>query len=160
MCFSIRFEAATTQHPQGENTDFILRPQFPCSQKTCFLTFSELCKDTPRKHCAILWEKRTMEIVLGVLNVMPLVTQIRWNSTVKWFPSEKWKAACFFQNTQKHDQSCCSNEVKSESDCFSGRLKTDNILPPQVENIVFIIRVKFPNSQNHVSWMFQSCVKI
>ena len=49
--------------------------------------------------------------------------------------------------------------MKSESDCFSGRLETDNILPPQVENIVFIIRVKFPNSQNHVSWLFQSCVK-
>ena len=49
--------------------------------------------------------------------------------------------------------------MKNESVCFSGRLETENILPPQDENIAFIISADFPSSQNHVSWLFQSCVK-
>ena len=159
MFFYGKIKTATIQPSLWGNIYFAIRPQFPGSQKKCFLRFSELCKDTPRKHCTIPWEERTVESALWVLNAVAFVTQIRWNSTVRWLPSEKWQAACFFQNSQELDQSCCSNEVKTESVCFSGRLETENILPPQVENIAFIIRANFPSSQNHVSWLFQSCVK-
>ena len=37
---------------------FVIRPQFPGSQKKCFLRFSELCKDIARKQCTIPWEKK------------------------------------------------------------------------------------------------------
>ena len=37
-------------------------------------------------------------------------------------PSKKWQVDCFFQKTQKSDQSCC-NEEKNEPGCFSGRFE-------------------------------------
>ena len=57
MCFSIRFEAATIQHSQGENTDFILRPQFPCLQKQVSLHFQSFVK-THLGHTIPFHEKR------------------------------------------------------------------------------------------------------
>ena len=70
----------------------------------------------------------------------------------------KKEAARYFQKAQKLDQSCC-NEEKSEPVCFSCRFEVAIIQLPQVENIVFTIRAQFPGSQNHVSWLLQSCVK-
>ena len=71
------------------------------------------------------------------------------------FPVRSGKQ-CFFQNTQKLYKSFCSNEVKNESLCFSGRLETENILPPQDENIAFIISADFPSSQI----MFLGCFRV
>ena len=54
-------------------------------KEACFPSFSELSKNTPRKHCTTPWEKRSRESVLWLLTAIPVVSLIRWNSTISNF---------------------------------------------------------------------------
>ena len=65
--------------------------------KNMFTSGFRLCKDTPRTHSTIPWEKRSRRGVLWVLNAMFVVTQIRWNCTLRWLPRMKWQAAVFVE---------------------------------------------------------------
>ena len=56
--------------------------------------------------------------VLYVLNCIPVVTLIRWNSTVIWLPNKMCQAAFFFQKTQKLDASCFCNDGKNAAVFF------------------------------------------
>lgn len=132
----------------------------PRLTKTCFPTVSELCKDTPGTQCTILWEKRSGERVLWELSTIPVVNLIRWTGTGRRLPSMKWQAPCcfFFLKTQKLHESCGCNKEKINQ-CLSIRVEAAIIQLPEVENITFTIRDKFPGSQKHVYWQFQSSVK-
>ena len=81
--------------------------------KSIFPIVSELCKDTPGPHRTILWEKMSGESVLLVLTTIPVVTVIRWNCTVKWFPSQN-SEACFLFQKQNNEKRCCYNEERNE----------------------------------------------
>ena len=78
--FNGKVKTTTIQSSLWGNISFAIRPHFPGSQKQCFLRFSELCKGTPRKHCAIPWEKRTMESFLEYW--MPCLLLHRLGETV------------------------------------------------------------------------------
>ena len=132
-CFSVQFEAETIKLLQSENTSF-----------ACIW---ELCKDTPRMHCKIPWEKRSGESILWVLTTIPIVTLINWNCTLKWLLSKKWQEACFFSKTQILDQNCCWSEEKNQPAYFSWRCEVATILISQVENTAFEIMPQIPGSK-------------
>ena len=98
MCFSDRSEAATIQLSQKEA--FYQKGPISRFTKTCFLAVSEFCKDIPSIQCAILLEKMSGESVLCVLNVLPVVTLIRWNCIDRWLPIKKWQVVCCSQKTK------------------------------------------------------------
>ena len=66
--------------------------------KNMFTSGFWLCKDTTRTHSTIPWEKRSRRGVLWVLNAISVVTQIRWNCTLRWLPRMKWQAAIFVEH--------------------------------------------------------------
>ena len=111
----------------GEKYCFLHPTPIPTLPDTCFLAVSELCKDTPRIHWTIPWEKSTGESVLWVLMVIPVVTLTTWKCTVSWLRAKEWQEACFFQKNQIYDQSCCSNEEESEPVCFASRFEAETI---------------------------------
>ena len=82
----------------------------PMFTKACFLAATELYKDTPRIHCTILWENWSGKSALWLLTAVSLVTLIWWNCSARWLSNKKWQTACFFQKTQKLDQSCGNEE--------------------------------------------------
>ena len=80
LCFSHRFKSPTIQLSHGNKKKNIL-PSGPNlrihnNMHTCF---SELCKDTCRTQWTIPWERRSGEIVLWMLNLIPVVILFRWN---------------------------------------------------------------------------------
>ena len=105
--------------------------------KTCFPSFSELCKDTPRTHHTIPWKKRSWETFLLVLTDTNVVTLIRWNYTVFWHYSDEWQLACCFQKSQILDQTCFSNEEQNEPVLFSGRFEAELFTFQRQKNTAF-----------------------
>ena len=89
---------------------------FPC--------FSDLCTDTFRTHCTILWEKLSGETVLSgaVLTVIAAVSLIRWNCTVSWLPSKKSETSFYFRKV-KIMTKVVAMKKKKESLWISGKVK-------------------------------------
>ena len=137
---------------------FYHKGPIPSFTKACFPAASELCKDAPRTHRTIPWEKMSGETVPWELISIPVVILTGWNNTVRWLPCLKSEGACCFHKTPKLYQSYCFNE-KNETVCFSGSFEVETIQLSQWENTSFAIRPQFPGSQNHVSLKFQNCVK-
>ena len=93
-------------YPAFTGEKYWFHPKAPISifTKTCFLAFSELCKDTPRTHHTIPWKQRLWETFLLVLTDTDVITLIRWNCTVFWHYSNEWQLACCFQKNQILDR--------------------------------------------------------
>ena len=137
---------------------FYHKGPIPSFTKACFPAASELCKDAPRTHRTIPWEKMSGETVPWELISIPVVILTGWNNTVRWLPCLKSEGACCFHKTPKLYQSYCFNE-KNETVCFSGSFEVETIQLSQWENTSFAIRPQFPSSQKHVSLQFQNCLK-
>ena len=90
-----------------------MRPQ----QKHVFLQFQSYVR-TLLGHIAPFLEKRCKGGVFCECWLTYQFTQFRWNSTIRWLSSKKWKASCCFQESLKHDQIYFCNEEKSEPVCF------------------------------------------
>ena len=123
-----------------------------------YTCFSELCKDTCRTQWTILWERRSGEIVLWVLNLIPVVILFKWNWMLYELPARSGKQPVSFEKIQILHQSCCCNKEKNESGCFSGRLEAATSFTGS--KYYFYHQVPFSGSWKHVSMQFQSCVKI
>lgn len=67
-----------------------------------FPSFSELCTDTYRTHCTILWEKLSGKTVLSgaVLTAIASVSLIRWNCTISWLLSKKLGVSFYFRKVK------------------------------------------------------------
>jgi len=140
----------------------------PRFTKSCFPVISELCKDligyTVPFHEKTGQRRVFCECWLPYLLLPWLGTAV----TLKWCcyvtsqqdvtSSLLFVCLFVFQKTPKFDRSCCIEE-KNEPVCFSGRSEAGIIQLPKVKNTTFTIRAQFPGSQQHVSWLFQSCVK-
>ena len=122
-------------------------------KEACFPSFSELCKNRPRKHCTIPWEKRSRESVLWVSIAISVVTLTRWNCTVRWLPRKKWQVPWFLKKAQILDQRCCYEE-KNEPRCFSISIEAAIFQLSQEENTAFANGPQCPGSEKHDSLQF------
>ena len=98
-----------------------------------FPSFSDLCTDTFRTHCTILWEKLSGETVLSgaVLTVIADVSLIRWNCTVSWLPSKKSETSFYFRKVKIMTKVVVK---KKKSLWISGKVKAATIQLSLEEN--------------------------
>ena len=118
-----------------------------------FPSFSDLCTDTFRTHCTILWEKLSGETVLSgaVLTVIADVSLIRWNCTVSWLPSKKSETSFYFRKVKIMTKVVVK---KKKNHCgFLARLRLQ-LSSFHWRKIILCIRLQFPSSQKHVSQQF------
>ena len=149
-------------HKESDTTERLSTAQHRCFKapicrftKTCLPADPKLCKDTPRTHCTIPWEKRSRESVLWVSTAISVVTLRRWNCTVRWLPRKKWQVAWFFKKAQILDQRCFYEE-KNEPRCFSISIEAAIFQLSQEENIAFANGPQCPGSEKHDSLQFLS----
>ena len=121
------------------------------------LTISELGKDPFMTHCIITWENLQGKVFCEYSLLYLLLLLVDEREMSDDFPQEG--GSFLFQKTQNYDQSCCLNEIKIETVCFSGKFKAVTLQHSLGEDTSFAIRPQFPGLQKHVSLQFQSCVK-
>lgn len=135
--------------------------QFPGSQKHVSQQFQSYVK-TLLGHSVPSYEKRGQGSVFCESWVpYLLLTWLGELVLAEDFPAWNGKLPVFFfffLKTQKLHESCGCNKEKINQ-CLSIRVEAAIIQLPEVENITFTIRDKFPGSQKHVYWQFQSSVK-
>lgn len=112
--FLAGFKLQLSSFQQVEKNCFYHKAPIPSFKKVCFLSVSQLYRDTHRIHCTIPWQRMSGESVLWVLTSIQVVNLIRGNGIVRWIPSNKWQEACHFQKTQILDHISYWNEEKNE----------------------------------------------
>ena len=100
LYFSSRFEATSLQVSQRKYC-FYRQVWIPRFTNTCFTADSELCKDKPRTHRTIPWEKRSGESVLWLLSAQLLLPRLDGTVFSDDFPARSGKQAVSFRK-DKH----------------------------------------------------------
>lgn len=99
LCFSSRFEAASLQVSQGKYC-FYCQVRISRFTNTCFAAVSELCKDKPRTHRTVPWEKRSGESVLWLLSAQLLLPRLGGTVFSDDFPGRSGKQAVSFRKDE------------------------------------------------------------